>query len=201
MWKEEALLSLACHSGSGTGINSGVPNFRPPFILLTFCDAAFLLSLKSNNNKKKIQRRYDTSQQQKKGRDHLALLSRSPQASGREKVEKEPLWHYSLILTKHQAFFPLTRLVWIKLLAQPWRLAHVLKNWLPPSLASLKLQHFLLLLLWEVKTSVRWNLILFFRACWAYTVCHPSLTAWGVKEKKTRRQLEVFAKSILEIDP
>lgn len=123
----------------------------------------------------------------------------SPQARDRETVEREPLWHFKLILMKHQVFFSLlTWLVCIKLLAQPWKLAHVLRNWLPPSLASLKLQHFSLLFLWEVKKSLWWNLILFFRACWAYTVSSYPYSLRCEDKKKTganwRALLTVFLK-------
>lgn len=135
---------------------------------------------------------------------HLALLSMSPQARDRETVKRERLWHFKLILMKHQMslFLPplKTWLVCVKLLAQPWKLAHVPKNWLPPFLASLKLQDFSLLFLWEVKKSLWWNLILFFRACWVYTVSSYPYSLRCEDEKKYRRQLEGFANSVLEND-
>lgn len=140
---------------------------------------------------------FNTLRRQKKRFAKLALLSMSSQTRDWETVERELLGHFKLILII-KVFFPtLTWLFCVRILAQLWRLAHALRNWLPPSLALLKLQHFTFL--WQVKKPLWWNLILFFRACWAYTVSsYPySLRCEG---RKNRRQLEVFANSVLEND-
>lgn len=72
----------------------------------------------------------------------LALLSMSSQTRDWETVERELLGHFKLILII-KVFFPtLTWLFCVRILAQLWRLAHALRNWLSPSLAPLKLQHF-----------------------------------------------------------